>query len=130
MQNYKFLDLTCTKHTSALGDVSWYWIAGVPNFKSVKASANHLVKILSRAGGRCNWDIVEGLGMQLRRFLQHGVTVKRLNKRFPNCTYYKVAFKKKILFVYEGGERVPRETLRGCSNHPISSDTSRVSVPS
>jgi hypothetical protein len=130
MQNYKFLDLTCTKHTSALGDVSWYWIAGVPNFKSVKASANHLAKILSRAGGRCNWDIVEGLGMQLRRFLQHGVTVKRLNKRFPNCTYYKVAFKKKILFVYEGGECVPRETLRGCSNPHITSDTPPVSVPS
>ena len=130
MSNYKFLDLTCTKFTSGLGDVNWYWIATVPKFKSVNAAANHLVKILSRAGSRCNWDIVEGLGMQLRRFAQQGATVKRLNKRFPNCTFYKVTFKNADLFVFEGGECPPREIPRGCSNPHTTSEGPPVSVPS
>ena len=120
MRGYEFLDLVCTKVTiSSMGDVGWVWIANVPRFKSVRSAAGHLAKILSRAGYRCNWDLVEGLGAQLRMYSQRGVSVKRFNKRGPGCAYYKVEFKKQSLFVFEGGECIPREVVRGCFSHHL-----------
>lgn len=124
MEGYKFLDLVCTKATiSSLGDVGWVWIANVPQFKSVRTAAVHLAKVLSRAGYRCNWELVEGLGPQLRKYSERGVSVKRFNKRSQMCTYYQVKFKKQSLFVYEGGECTAREVVRGCfSHHLVSSE--------
>jgi len=115
MVKYKFLDLTCSKHTSVLGD--GFWIANVPKFKTASAAASHVAKILSRAGYRYNWDIVDGLAAQIKRYSQSGVSVKRYNRNWRGPAYYRVTVKRKSMFVYQGGECIPREILRGCMNH-------------
>jgi hypothetical protein len=117
MNNYKFLDLTCTKYTTALGDVGWFWIANVPKFKTTRAAASHVAKVLSRAGYRFNWDIVDGLAAQIKRYSQSGVSVKRYNRNWQGPAYYRVTVERQSMFVYQGGECIPREILRGCMNH-------------
>jgi hypothetical protein len=117
MNNYKFLDLTCSKYTNALGDVGWLWIANVPKFKTARAAASHVAKVLSRAGYRGNWDIVDGLAAQIERYSKSGVSVKRFNRNWQGAAYYRVTVKRESMFVYQGGECIPREILRGCVNH-------------
>jgi len=117
MNNYKFLDLTCSKYTTALSDVGWFWIANVPKFKTARAAASHVAKVLSRAGYRGNWDIVDGLAAQIKRYSQSGVSVKRYNRNWQRPAYYRVTVKRESMFVYQGGECIPREILRGCMNH-------------
>jgi hypothetical protein len=117
MNNYKFLDLTCSKSTNALGDVGWNWIANVPKFKSVRAAASHVAKVLSRAGYRGNWDIIDGLAAQIDRYSKSGVSVKRYNRNWQGRAYYRVSVNRESLYVLQGGECIPREILRGCMNH-------------
>jgi hypothetical protein len=117
MNNYKFLDLTCSKSTTALGDVEWYWIANVPKFKSIRPAALHIAKVLSRAGYRFNWDAIDGLAAQFARYSKSGVSIKRYNKKWQGPAYYRVSVKGDSLYVIQGGECTPREILRGCTNH-------------
>lgn len=117
MHNYKFLDLTCSWYTTALGDVGWLWIANVPKFKSVRDAASHVAKVLSRSGYRGNWDIIDGLLAQIDRYSKSGVSVKRLNKNSQQRAYYRVSINRESLYVLQGGECIPREILRGCMNH-------------
>lgn len=117
MNNYKFLDLTCSKYTTALGDVGWNWIADVPKFKSVRAAAAHVAKVFSRAGYRYNWDILDGLAAQIDRYSKSGVSVKRYNRNWQQRAYYRVSVNQESLYVLQGGECIPREILRGCMNH-------------
>lgn len=122
MNNYKFLDLTCSKYTTALGDVGWFWIANVQKFKTARAAASHVAKVFSRAGYRGNWDIVDGLAAQIEQYSKSGVSVKRYNRNWQGAAYYRVTVKRESMFVYQGGECIPREILRGCKNHHFSSD--------
>jgi hypothetical protein len=123
MDKYKFLDLTCSKNTTALGDVGWSWIANVPKFKTTRAAASHVAKILSRAGYRGNWDIIDGLAAQIKRYSQSGVSVKRYNRNWQQRAYYGVSVKGKTLYVLQGGECIPREIMRGCMNHHYVSES-------
>ena len=122
MNNYKFLDLTCSKSTTALGDVGWYWIANVPKFKTVRAAASHVAKVLSRAGYRGNWDGIDGLAAQIDRYSKSSVSVKRYNRNWQGRAYYRVSVNRESLYVLQGGECIPREILRGCMNHHYVSD--------
>lgn len=130
MNNYKFLDLTCSKSTTALGDVGWYWIANVPKFKSVRAAASHVAKVLSRAGYRYNWDIIDGLAAQIHRYAKSGVSVKRYNRNWQGRAYYRVSVNRESLYVLQGGECIPREILRGCMNHHYVSEFPQSSTDS
>ncbi len=121
MNNYKFLDLTCSKHISAIGDVGWFWIANVPKFKTVQAAASHVAKVLSRAGYKGNWDIIDGLAAQIKKYSKSGVSVKRYNRNWQKIAYYGVSVKGRTLYVLQGGECMPREISRGCvNNHYVS----------
>jgi len=130
MDKYKFLDLTCSKYTTALGDVGWFWIANVPKFKTTRAAASHVAKVLSRAGYRFNWDIVDGLAAQIKRYSQSGVSVKRYNRNWQQRAYYGVSVKGKTLYVIQGGECIPREIMRGCMNHHYVSESPQPSTDS
>jgi len=130
MNNYKLLDLTCSKYTTALGDVGWFWIANVPKFKTARAAASHVAKVLSRAGYRGNWDIIDGLAAQIERYTKSGVSVKRYNRNWQGRAYYRVTVKQKSIFVYQGGECIPREILRGCMNHHYVSEFPQSSTDS
>lgn len=114
----RFLDLVCTNVVSdSLGNRGDIWIATVPKMSSSRAGAQHLAKVMSRAGFSCYDDLPEGHEAQLDQYRRVGLSVKWLKKGGAGCYAYRVAMKGRTWYVYPGGQCVNKEILRGCVNH-------------